>query len=318
MQRTMAILPKLKTPEAERVRAAAPGWNVLIGSEATDEAVREAEIVVGWRDGLERILLSETARVKWIQSWSAGMDHLEVDAYLSRGIELSSANGVHAYPISESVFAMLLAFTRKLHVYIRNQAARKWDHGGLKAELHGKTIGIAGVGAIGEEIARIAKAAFGMRVLGVRRSGAPSPVVDEMRRTDRLLEMLPDCDYVVAVLPSTPETKHLFDARAFDAMKETAFFVNVGRGSVVDTEALLAALQDGRIAGAGLDVFEEEPLPADHPLWGMDNVIVTPHTSGSTERYTERALDIFLRNLESYLGGRPPAINRLEAEGKRY
>ncbi|WP_309118336.1 D-2-hydroxyacid dehydrogenase [Paenibacillus sp.] len=318
MIRTIAIIPKLKEPELNRIREAAPGWTVLAGTEATDDAVREAEIVVGWRDGLESAVLSETSRVRWLQSWSAGMDHLEIDRYLERGIELTSANGVHAYPISETVFAMLLAFTRKIDVYIRNQQHRKWDHAGLKSEMHGKTIGIIGVGAIGEETARIAKAAFGMRVLGVRRSGAPSPAVDEMFAVERLLDMLPSCDYVVAVVPSTSESKHLFDARAFAAMKETAFFVNVGRGSVVDTQALIDALNAGRIAGAGLDVFEEEPLPADHPLWAMDNVIVTPHTAGSTERYAERAVDIFLRNLEMVLDGRPPAINRLDAQGKRY
>ncbi|TLS50277.1 D-2-hydroxyacid dehydrogenase [Paenibacillus antri] len=318
MTRTIAIIPKLKAPELNRIREAAPGWTVLAGGEATDDAVRNAEIVVGWRDGLESVVLSESSRVRWLQSWSAGMDHLEIDRYLERGIELTSANGVHAYPISETVFAMLLAFTRKIDAYIRNQQHRKWDHAGLKSEMHGKTIGIVGVGAIGEETARIAKAAFGMRVLGVRRSGAPSPAVDEMFAVERLLDMLPACDYVVAVVPSTSESKHLFDARAFAAMKETAYFVNVGRGSVVDTEALIDALNAGRIAGAGLDVFEEEPLPADHPLWAMNNVIVTPHTAGSTERYAERAVDIFLSNLEMVLNGRPPAINRLGAQGKRY
>jgi len=317
-QRTIAILPKVKEVDLRRIREAAPGWRVAVGPEATDDVVRGAEIVVGWREGLETVVLDPSSNVRWMQSWSAGMDHLDVDRYLERGIELTSANGVHAYPISETIFAMLLAFTRKLDAYIRNQAKRKWDHAGLKAEMHGKTIGIVGVGAIGEETARIAKAAFGMRTLGVRRSGAPNPHVDEMYKTDRLLEMLPACDYVVAVAPATAETTHLFDARAFEAMKPSAYFVNVGRGSVVDTEALLEALRDGRIAGAGLDVFEEEPLPEDHPLWGMDNVIMTPHTAGSTERYAERAVDIFLRNLADYLADRPPAVNRLDGEAKRY
>ncbi len=317
-RRTIAIIPKLKDQLINRIREAAPGWGVLVGSEATNDAARDAEIVVGWRDGLETVVLDEASRVRWLQSWSAGMDHLDIDRYLERGIELTSANGVHAYPISETIFAMLLAFTRKLDTYIRNQAQRQWDHAGLKSEMHGKTIGIVGVGAIGEETARIAKAAFGMRTLGVRRSGAPHPQIDEMYKTDRLLEMLPRCDYVVAIAPATPETTHLFDARAFGAMKPSAYFVNVGRGSVVDTEALLEALRNGRIAGAGLDVFEEEPLPEDHPLWAMNNVIVTPHTAGSTERYAERAVDIFLRNLAMYLDGNPPGINRLDGEAKRY
>ncbi|HZG56998.1 D-2-hydroxyacid dehydrogenase [Paenibacillus sp.] len=313
--RSIAVLPKLREKERSRIREAAAGWNVAFGEEATDDAVRDAEIVVGWRSGLERVVLSDDSKARWLQSWSAGMDHLEVDRYLERGIVLTSANGVHAYPISESIFALLLAFTRNLHVYIRNQAERKWDHGGLKLELHGRTLGIVGVGAIGEETARLGKA-FGMRVLGMRRSGAPAPYVDEMYGPGGLREMLPACDYVVSLVPSTEETKHLFGAAEFEAMKPTAFFVNVSRGAAVDTEALLAALREGSIAGAGLDVFEEEPLPQDHPLWSMDNVIVTPHSAGSTEKYAERAVDIFVRNLEFYLKGEPPAVNRLGPDKK--
>src|SRR5690606_19620281 len=139
--------------------------------------------------------------------------------------------------------------------------------------------------------------------LGMRRSGAPAPYVDEMYGADGLRKLLPHCDYVVSILPATAETKHLFGAAEFRAMKPEAVFVNVGRGSAVDTEALVAALRDGTIAGAGLDVFEQEPLPADHPLWAMDNVIVTPHSAGSTERYAERAVDIFIENLKLYLNG---------------
>lgn len=315
--KTIAILPKLREPELRRIRDAAPDWTIVAGEQATDEAVREAEIVVGWRDGLERALLADGARIRWLQSWSAGMDHLDIDRFMERGVYLTSANGVHAFPISETIFAMLLAFTRKLHVYVRNQSQRVWDHGGLKLELHGKTLGLIGVGAIGEETARIAKAGFGMRVLGVRRSAKPSPNVDAMYPPSELAAMLPECDYVVAAAPATAETQRMFGEREFASMKPTAFFVNVGRGAAVDTEALVAALREGRLAGAGLDVFEEEPLPAEHPLWAMDNVIVTPHSAGSTEHYNARAVDIFLDNLAMYLRGLPPARNLL-GEAKRY
>ncbi|HZG87685.1 MAG TPA: D-2-hydroxyacid dehydrogenase [Paenibacillus sp.] len=315
--RSITILPKLKEPELRRIRDAAPGWTIHAGEAATNEAVRESEIVVGWRDGLERELLADGARLRWLQSWSAGMDHLDIDRFLERGVYLTSANGVHAFPISETIFAMLLAFTRKLHVYVRNQSRRVWDHGGLKLELHGKTLGLIGVGAIGEETARIAKAGFGMRVLGVRRSAKPSPNVDAMYPPSELASMLAECDYVVNAAPATNETRRMFGEREFAAMKPTAFFVNVGRGAAVDEAALAAALQEGRIAGAGLDVFEEEPLPPEHPLWAMDNVIVTPHSAGSTEHYNARAVDIFLDNLAMYLDGLPPARNLL-GDAKRY
>lgn len=311
--RTMVLFPKLNETLLARIREAAPNWNILMGAEADEAAVREAEIIFGWKKGLETILLSGASKVRWIQSWSAGMDHLDAEAFLSRGIELTSANGVHANPISETIFAMLLAYTRNLHLYMRNQTKRRWEHGNLRLELHGKTLGIVGVGAIGEETARIAKAAFGMRVLGLRRSGAPAPFVDEMYRAAGLLEMLPHCDYIASIVPATKETKHLFGEAEFRAMKPSAFFVNVGRGSTVDTDALLAALTEGRLAGAGLDVFEQEPLPDDHPFWNMENVIITPHSAGSTEHYAERAAEIFAANLKMYAAGGIPEINRLNA-----
>jgi len=313
---TIAIFPKLSAAQLERIREAAPGWTLLYGDDLTDERAAEAEIVFGWRSGIERALLQPGSKVRWHQSWSAGMDHLDVDRFAERNVALTSANGVHANAISETIFAMMLAFTRNLHVYQRNQAARTWHHGGLKLELHGKTIGIVGVGAIGKETAKIAKA-FDMTVLGVRRSGGAAEHVDEMYGLDALVDMLPRCDYVVNILPLTAETRHLFGAREFAAMKPTAFFVNVGRGATVRTEALVEALRDGRLAGAGLDVFEQEPLPADHPLWGMENVFVTPHTAGSTERYHDRIMDIFVANLKDYVNGNPPSINRLGG-GKTY
>lgn len=311
---TIAVLVKLDEAELARIRSAAPGWNVLSGESVTAETVRESDILLGWREAFSPAVLDASSKVSWIQTWSAGVDSLPVEALQGRGVEITSANGVHANPISETIFAMLLAFTRKLHVYVRNQLERKWHHSGLRLELHGKTIGIAGVGAIGEETARIAKAAFGMRVIGMRRSGAPAPHVDEMYGAGTQLQWLPECDYVVSIMPATNETKHVFGAQEFAVMKRTAFFVNVGRGSAVDTEALVAALRDGEIAGAGLDVFEQEPLPPEHPLWGMENVIITPHSAGSTELYSTRALDIFLKNLEQVLRGKPPAVNRLSPQ----
>src|SRR5690606_3587844 len=216
------------------------------------------------------------SKLRWLQSWSAGVNNMPLDEMEKSNILLTSANGVHAYPISETIFALMLGLTRKIHSYVRNQQEKKWHHSNMKLEIHEKTIGIVGVGHIGKETAKIAKA-FGMTVLGVRHSGRDEEFVDEMYTTDQLSEVLPRCDYVVLTLPLTEETRHLFGADEFRRMKSSAFFINIGRGEIVVEEELIEALQSGEIAGAGLDVFTKEPLPEDSPLWDFENVIVTPH-----------------------------------------
>jgi len=177
--------------------------------------------------------------------------------------------------------------------------------------MHGETIGIIGVGDIGQETARLAKA-FGMRVLGVRRSGEPTEHVDQMYSLEGLPQLLNESDYVVNALPLTEETYHYIGAKQFAQMKCNAFYINIGRGPTTDTEALLQALLSKQIAGAGLDVFEQEPLPADHPLWQMDNVILTPHSSGHTQYYGQRTLDIFLGNLHDYITKGKPTHNLVD------
>lgn len=306
----IAVLMNLKDEHVARIREAAPGYEVIAGK---DPAVWEShlghvEIVAGWNKRAESALLSPQSPLKWVQHWGAGVDHLPLEQLKNKGVILTNASGVHAYPISESILALMLAFTRNIHLYVRNQMIRKWDHSGLRLEMHGKTVGILGLGAIGCKTARLAKA-FGMRVLGTRRHAKPTPHVDTVYTLERLNEMLPLCDYVVVTLPLTPKTYHLFQAEQFKQMKSSAFFINIGRGGTVDTEALVSALRSGEIAGAGLDVFEQEPLDPEHPLWAMDNVIITPHTSGSTQHYDERAMEIFMNNLQTYIKGEVPDLN---------
>jgi phosphoglycerate dehydrogenase-like enzyme len=208
---------------------------------------------------------------------------------------------------------MILAFTRKLHVYVRNQQEKKWHHANLGSEMHGKTIGILGIGAIGSETARLAKA-FGMKTLGLRRKAIPHESVDRMFDPSELHDLLSHCDYVVNTLPLTDETSHIIGREAFTFMKTDAFYVNIGRGRTTDTAALIDALASGRIAGAGLDVFEIEPLPAESLLWDMENVIITPHSSGSTSQYDNRVVDIFLENLQSYLQVGAPVRNLVDLD----
>lgn len=300
----------LTEQQVQRIHEVAPNYELVYGKdkEKWAKAITEAEIVVGWRREFQDGLTKPESAIKWIQTWSAGVDSLPHETLAERGIYLTTTSGIHAYPISETVLAMLLSFTRNLHLYMRNQVNSTWQSYGPEGEMHEKTAGIIGVGAIGEEIARLLKA-FNMRVLGLRQSGRPSPYIDEMVDASKLNYILGESDYVIVTLPLTPDTRKLFGAEQFRAMKQSAMFVNIGRGEVVDEKALIKALQAGQIAGAGLDVFEHEPLSEESPLWKMDNVIITPHVSGSSVYYNERAFEIFIQNLAVYLQEGAPHRN---------
>jgi phosphoglycerate dehydrogenase-like enzyme len=309
--RKIIIARSLDLSLINRINELVPDWEIIAGK---DEGIwlkhlKDAEIIASWKKGMEEFCFKDDSKLKWVQTWSAGVNSLPLEELESRKIFLTSANGVHAYPISETIFALMLGLTRKIHSYVKNQQAKIWHHSHIGLEIHGKTIGIIGVGVIGKETAKIAKA-FGMRVLGVRHSAKLTDYVDEMFTADQLNLVLPQCDYVVVTLPLTKETHHIFGRKQFTLMKSSAFFINIGRGEIVVEEDLIEALMKGEIAGAGLDVFAKEPLSEDSPFWEMDNIIVTPHTSGSTEHYNQRVVEnIFIPNLQSYLLGETPKIN---------
>lgn len=260
-----------------------------------------------------RKLLPELPNLRWLQQWGAGADWLMEQPELARkNFVLTNVSGIHAVPISEQILAYLLAFARNLPRAVRNQTTRTWQRGAEwpetspdQFELAGKTMLLLGVGAIGARTAKLAQA-LGMRVVGVRRSAdKPAEFVDEMVALADLSRALPDADFVVLTLPLTRDTHHLIGEPELRAMKDTAILVNIGRGGLVDERALERALQTGQIAGAGLDVFETEPLPESSPLWRMENVIITPHMAGDTPHYDRRALEIFLGNLRRYGAGEP-------------
>ncbi|GHI00673.1 D-2-hydroxyacid dehydrogenase [Neobacillus kokaensis] len=313
-KRKLVITHNLELDLLNQVKAIIPDWELIASKEKEvwQEEVKDAEIIAGWKKGLDEYCLGSKSNLKWLQTWSAGVDSMPLEKLAARNISLTSANGVHSYPISETIFALMLGLTRKIHTYVKNQQAQIWHHANMKLEIHKKTIGIMGIGAIGSETAKIAKA-FGMKVLGVRNSGKPAEFVDEMYTTDQLHLVLPQCDYVVVTLPYTKETHQLFGAAQFKQMKHSAFFINIGRGQIVAEDQLVHALQEGTIAGAGLDVFETEPLSTDSPLWKMDNVIITPHTAGSTEHYNQRVVEnILIPNLKDYLSEGTPSINLVD------
>lgn len=313
-KRTLLLTHDVDAAILSEIKHIIPEWEVTASRdpEVWGGMMNDAEIIAGWNNRLRESVISADSKVRWIQTWSAGVNNLPLTELQQKEIAVTSANGVHAYPISETIFGLMLALTRKIDTYVKNQKQKKWHHANMKLEIHGKTIGIIGVGAIGSETAKIAKA-FGMTVLGIRHSGRAAEYVDEMSTTDQLNEVLRRCDYVVVTLPLTEETKHMFKAEQFEQMKDSAFFINIGRGPIVDEADLISALKTGQIAGAGLDVFEVEPLPENSPLWNIEQVIITPHTSGSTEFYDQRLLqDIFIPNLKKYIEGEQPMINLLD------
>jgi phosphoglycerate dehydrogenase-like enzyme len=291
----------------EEVRAIAPARIVLqtLDAESIEAALEEIEIAVG---DMPRDLLPRAHALRWMQQWGAGADWLmRHPEAVEMDFVLTNASGVHAVPISEHIIAFLLSFARGFPRAMRAQVQGTWtpferEH---VFELAGKTMVLVGVGAIGEQTAQVA-AALGMRVLGVRRRPDIGVTgVEAMVGPDHLPSLLPDADFLVITAPLTPETRCMVGEAELQRMKPTAYIVNIGRGDTIDEGALVRALQDGRIAGAGLDVFTEEPLPVDSPLWNLDNVIVTPHYSGQTPRYDERAWEIFLDNLRRYEAGEP-------------
>jgi len=249
-------------------------------------------------------VLDAAPALKWIHLASAGVDHALYPALLQRPIILTNSAGIYAIPIAEHVLAMMLALSRKIPEMVRAQAEARWA-GVSGSELAESTVLIVGLGGIGSRVAARC-AAFGMRVIATRRRvKLPSTGVDAVYSADRLRDALPQADWVVVCAPLTTETRHMVGPAEFALMKPGAGLINIARGGLVDEEALVDALRSGHLAGAGLDVFAEEPLPPTSPLWSQPNVIVSPHSAGSSPRSIPRTLRLFEENLRRYLSGRP-------------
>lgn len=242
--------------------------------------------------------------LKWIQSWSAGVDKFLEDnsfKYLKENeITLTSVKGIHKDSMSEQVMGYLISFSRRLPELMELKKKKVWDR--LKVDyLKDKTLSIFGLGAVGKEVAQKAQA-FKMNVIGVKRNtNVEIPGVQEIYSPDQAEKVLNKSDYVVVTMPLTEETRCYFDYDKFAAMRETAYFINVARGEIVKEEEMIKALNEDLIAGAALDVFVEEPLPKESPLYEMDNVILTPHTSGLFPDYNKEAVQIFKNNLRLFL-----------------
>ncbi|MCI0881083.1 MAG: D-2-hydroxyacid dehydrogenase [Chloroflexi bacterium] len=283
--------------------------------EETMDRIDEADVFVvsGFWDNA---LLERASKLKYIQSIGAGYDQFPLDELRSRDIRLASASGVNQNAVAEHAMSLMLGLNRHIHTGRDNQNNHTWrgmigDLSKREDELIGKTLLIVGMGAIGSRLARFAKA-FDMRVLATKRD--PSTAVgpaDEVVTPDRLGELVPQADFLALTCPLTPETTNIVDAGVFKAMKQSAYLINVARGGCVDEPELVAALESGEIAGAGIDHFWEDPLGADSPFWDMKNVIITPHTGGETRLYEERVIDILDDNLGRLWNGETQLRNQI-------
>jgi phosphoglycerate dehydrogenase-like enzyme len=258
-------------------------------------------------------MLAAASKLKWIQAISAGVDYLALDEIRRRGILLTNGRGIHRIHMAEFAIAAMINLARGFHIMFRNQMQKKWDRNVPQLEIYGATLGILGLGAIGAEIAKKA-AAMGMHVIGVKRKPTPVAHVEEVFGPDNMYPVFQRSDFIINLLPYTPATHQLIDRRCFEQMKPTACFINLGRGRTVNEADLIEALRGGKIKAMASDVYYEEPLPADSPLWDLENVILAPHICGVSPRYNDRAMEIIDHNLAAYFAGRKGMVNVVDLE----
>jgi D-2-hydroxyacid dehydrogenase (NADP+) len=267
-----------------------------------DAWLAETDVIYGLI--LPRDVLARAPRLKWVQMMSAGVDRLRDTEIWKSNILITGVSGIHAIPIGEFVMAQMLMFVKGVPRSFLQKQKHEWQRY-ISTTLRGKTVGIIGLGHIGREVARLAKA-FGMKVIALRRSSVKKRAryVDLLLPSREMASLLKKSDFVVIAVPLTAETRKLIGEKEIGDMKPTAYLINIARGGIVDEVALIKALEEKRIAGAGLDVTYPEPLPPDSPLWDFDNVILSPHISGGMEDYMAHATELFCDNLKRYLTGK--------------
>lgn len=280
--------------------------------EAVFSHLKNAEILITFYKCSKKMLDAAPA-LKWIQAVSAGVDYMPLDEVARRRIILTNGRGIHRVPMTEFALASMINLARNFHVMFRNQMHRKWDRSAPQGEINGSVLGIIGLGDIGKEIAR--KASYlGMHVIGVKRNPEPLEFVEEVYGGRDMGKVFEKSDYIINLLPFTAATERIIDRNCFHLMKESACFINIGRGKTVNEPDLIETLRNGKIRAMVSDVYFEEPLPEDSPLWELENVILTPHICGMSHRYMERATEIIDHNLEVYLHRRGEMINLVDLE----
>ncbi|MBI3407172.1 MAG: D-2-hydroxyacid dehydrogenase [Planctomycetes bacterium] len=278
---------------------------VATSPEVIERRHADAVICYGFSDlhSIER-----APALRWVQLASAGVPKGLCPLAQRRGLTVSNLAGLYGPTIAEHALAMMLTLSRNLHVVQRNQTQGSWDRSVAQTmrDLHGRTLALVGLGNIGQNIARLGRA-FGMRVVGCRRRPQPTPFVDAVVAPNQIRSILAEADVVAVAAPLTAATEGMLNSAEFEAMRPGSFYINVSRGPIAQEAALLQALRSGKLAGAGLDVFAVEPLPADHPFWTMSNVFISPHYSGETVNNSSLPAERFTRNLRRWLAQQPPA-----------
>jgi len=283
--------------------------HAFIREEDIGDFIEKANVLLTFRisDGL----IKRARNLQWIQSMASGVDAIVNLPSLRKEVLLTSTRGIHAPQMSEMAILLILSLSRNFPQTIRNQDKGIWERWPTRLLLQ-KKAGILGIGAIGEEIARKCKA-FGMEVCGIDIVKRQVDAVDYFYGPEDLPKVAQEVDYLIIVVPLTSQTNKMVGENVLSSMKPTAFLINIGRGEIIDENALIHALESGKIAGAALDVFSQEPLPKDHPFWRTKNLIITPHLGGTSTIYVEQVLSIFEENLRRFLSGeRQTLINVVE------
>ncbi len=310
MSATIAILARDLDPlAAERIRSVSEEVELIVADsdEQFDELLPRVDVLIG---EMQPHQVARAAKVRWVAYQSAGIDHMMNDEIRDSELIITSAKGFVGVHLAEHAFALLLGLTRDIALCARRGTWNKTD-GLMGRELMGNCIGIVGLGGAGSETAKRAHA-FGIEVLAVDPTPARVPDYVSCWGMDRFYDLLGAADVVVICAPLTAQTEGMFDAEAFRHMKPGALLINISRGKIVEEAALLEALQTGAIAGAGLDVLPTEPVPDDHPLWSMENVIITPHIAGVSPLRFERWLDTFCENLRRFVAGEDDLESRID------
>ncbi len=278
---------------------------IVVTPDEAGDFLSEADIVVGSNWDFNRDVFMKAKNLKWMHAVSAGIEHILFGEMIDSSVMLSNARGIFDMPAMEHTIAVMLTFSRGLFDFVKLQKQKVWGKPKVM-DLNGATLGIIGLGSIGRELARAAKVGFGMRVIGTKKNVEAVLYVDEVRAADKLDTLMQESDFVVIAAAATIETEGLIGLKELKLMKPGAYIINIARGSIINEKDLIRALKEGWIAGAALDVFEKEPLPADSELYELNNVLITGHRAGFTHHnLNDERINNFCDNLEDYIAKRP-------------
>lgn len=310
------LYEEMKEDQVETIKQTASAY-IVFDAARTNIPIDEndVEIMLGWNNELgQRLLNSSTSRLKWVQSISAGVDTYDLTRFSEKGILLSNASGIHSISIAEHVLGVLLTEFRGIRTSIKNQSKKEWSRNNISyRQLSTKKMLVVGTGHIGQQLGKFAQG-LDIQTYGVNTSGHVTDGFIECYAQKNMSKVINEMDIVVNILPLTDQTYHLYNEQLFSAMKPGTVFINVGRGPSVNTADLVQALETKQLSFAALDVFEDEPLPENSPLWDLDNVLITPHISGLTPEFKGKLLTIFIQNLRKFLADGTLAKNKISLE----